>query len=36
MTVKGLHPNTSDDTVLDYLGCLGKVMKNKVIMDTLR
>ena len=36
LTIKGLHPNSLDDTVLKYLKCFGKVEKMKVIMDTFR
>ena len=31
LTIKGLHPNTLDETVFGYLNCLGKVEKKKVI-----
>ena len=36
VTVKGLHPNTPDETVFEYLRCLGKIEKKKVIMDTYK
>ena len=32
--VKGLHPQTSDATVIKYLRCMGKVEKTKVILET--
>ena len=31
VTVKGVHPNTRDDVVLDYLGKFGKVSTSKVV-----
>ena len=31
MTAKGVHPNTRDDLVLDYLGRFGKVITNRVV-----
>ena len=36
LTIKGLHPNTLDETVFGYLNCLGKVEKKKVILDTFK
>ena len=36
VTVKGLHPNTPDEIVFEYLKCLGKIEKRKVIMDTFK
>ena len=36
LTIKGLHPNTKDETVFKYLSCLGKLEKKKVIMDTFK
>ena len=36
LTIRGLHPNTLDETVLRYLQCLGKMEKKKVIMDTYK
>ena len=32
--VKGLHPQTSDALVINYLRCMGKVEKTKVVLDT--
>ena len=34
ITIKGLHPNTRDDGVIDYLGKFGKVITNKVVYGT--
>ena len=34
VTIKGLHPNTRDDGVLDYLGKFGKVVTTRVIYGT--
>ena len=31
VTIKGLHPNTRDDGVIDYLGSFAKVVTTKVI-----
>ena len=31
VNVKGLHPNTRDDGVIDYLGRFGKIITNKVV-----
>ena len=31
VTVKGLHPNTRDDGVVDYLNKFGKVLTTKVV-----
>ena len=31
VTAKGVHPNTRDDLVLDYLGRFGKVITNRVV-----
>ena len=31
VTIRGLHPNTRDSTVLDYLGKFGDVSTNKVV-----
>ena len=36
LLIKGLHPNTLDETVIRYLRCMGKVEKAKVILDTYR
>ena len=36
LTVKGLHPNTLDDTVIKYLRAMGTVEKTKVIHDTFK
>ena len=36
LTIKGLHPNTMEETVFKYLNCIGKVEKKKVIMDTYK
>ena len=36
LTIKGLHPNTKDETVFKYLNCIGKMEKKKVIMETYR
>ena len=36
LLVKGLHPNTLDETVIRYLRCMGKVEKTKVILDTYK
>ena len=36
LTIKGLHPNTKDETVFKYLKCIGKIEKKKVIMDTFK
>ena len=34
VTIKGLHPNTRDDGVLNYLGKYGKIVTNKVVYGT--
>ena len=34
VTIKGLHPNTRDDGVIDYLGKYGKVVSTKVVYGT--
>ena len=34
LLVKGLHPQTSDAAVFNYLKCMGKVERTKVILDT--
>ena len=34
VTVKGLHPNTRDDAVIDYLGKFGRVVTTKVVHAT--
>ena len=34
LLVKGLHPQTPDSTVIQYLKCMAKVEKTKVILDT--
>ena len=34
VNMKGLHPNTRDETVMDYLGKYGKVVPSKVIYGT--
>ena len=34
VTIKGLHPNTRDDGVLNYLGKYGKIITNKVVYGT--
>ena len=34
MTLKGLHPNTKDQGVLDYLSKFGKISSAKVIHNT--
>ena len=31
ITARGLHPNTADEVVVDYLGKFGKVVTNKVV-----
>ena len=31
VTIKGIHPNTREDVVLDYLGKFGKVCSTKVV-----
>ena len=31
VNMKGIHPNTRDDTVTDYLGKYGKIVSSKVI-----
>ena len=31
ITVKGIHPNTKDSVVLDYLGKFGKIVTTKVV-----
>ena len=36
LTVLDLPSNTLDDTVFKYLGCLGKVEKKKVVLDTFK
>ena len=36
LSIRGLHPNTLDETVFKYLLCLGKMEKKKVIMDTFK
>ena len=36
VTIRGLHPNTKDESVFRYLRCLGKVEKHKVILETYR
>ena len=36
ITIRGLHPNTKDESVFKYLRCLGKVEKQKVILETYR
>lgn len=34
VTVKGLHPNTRDEAVIDYLGKFGRVVTTKVVHAT--
>ena len=34
LLVKGLHPQTPDSRVFEYLKCMGKIQKTKVILDT--
>ena len=34
LTLRGLHPNTRDDGVINYLGKFGKVITNKVVYGT--
>ena len=34
VTLKGLHPNTRDDGVMNYLGKYGKIVTNKVVYGT--
>ena len=34
LLIKGLHPNSSDSKVFDYLKCLGTVSQKKVTLDT--
>ena len=34
LLVKGLHPQTPDSRVFEYLKCMGKIHKTKVILDT--
>ena len=34
LLVKGLHPQTPDSSVFEYLKCMGKIHKTKVILDT--
>ena len=34
VNVRGLHPNTRDDGVLNYLGKYGKILSNKVVYGT--
>ena len=34
ITIKGIHPNTRDSTVLDYLSKFGKVVTTKVVHGT--
>ena len=34
VNIKGLHPNTRDDGVIDYLGKFGKIATNKVVYGT--
>ena len=36
VTIKGLHPNTRDDGVINYLGKYGKIVTNKVVYGTFR
>ena len=36
VTIRGLHPNTKDDTVLAYLNKLAKTVTNKVVYGTHR
>ena len=36
LTIKGLHPNTLDETVINYLRAMGTVEKTKVILDTYK
>ena len=36
LSIKGLHPNTKDETVFKYLNCIGKMESKKVIMDTFK
>ena len=36
LTIRGLHPNTKDETVFKYLNCIGKLEKKKVIMETYK
>ena len=34
LLIKGLHPQTPDSRVFEYLKCMGKIHKTKVILDT--
>ena len=36
LLIKGLHPNSSDSKVFDYLKCLGTVSQKKVTLDTYK
>ena len=36
LSIKGLHPSTPDTKVFEYLQCLGKMDKKRVIMDTFK
>ena len=36
LNVKGLHPQTPDSIVFEYLKCMGKVLKTKVVLDTFK
>ena len=36
LLVKGLHPQTLDSRVFEYLKCMGKIQKTKVILDTYK
>ena len=36
ITVKGIHPNTKDSVVLDYLGKFGKIVTTKVVHGVFR
>ena len=34
--MKGLHPQTPDSRVFEYLKCIGKVERSKVVLDTFK
>ena len=36
LLIKGLHPQTPDSIVFEYLKCMGKVEKSKVVLDTFK
>ena len=36
VTVKGIHPNTKDSVVLDYLGKFGRIVTTKVVHDVFK